>query len=247
VGLIVDADKQLLRLEAAVEEVLRSVPQEFKDGFVFHATDIWGSRKFRDRWAFSDRFGLLKRMMALPQRAKCPLTVSFVRRSSGRFEGLNENVTTEQYHHYQAFANCMASADKYIRDHAGLEEVGTVVAEDCPPMRKFLKSAVRLWRDTPYVLPPKMLQPTAEEVVLGYVRQEGEFRVERIRPNIHFVEKGDEALTQLADACAFGFRRFLSEEDKGVDFVRAILGKDPPPISDFSGPLAVDTYHHRGS
>jgi hypothetical protein len=180
-------------------------------------------------------------MMALSRRLEIPITLSVVRRTVGR-EGIKDSISTSQYHHFQAFANCMSGADKYIRDHGGLSEVGTVIAEDCPEMRKFLKAAVRVWRDKPIVLPPKMLEPTKEEIALGYVKQEGEYRVSRIRSNIHFVEKGDDPLTQLADACAFGFRRFFAQEEFGVDFMTAILGQKGISLEDYSGPSAVDTF-----
>ena len=137
----------------------------------------------------------------------------------------------------------MAGADKYIRDHAGITEIGTVVAENVPEMRKFLKGAVRVWRDNPTILPPKTLNPTAEEVMLGYVKQEGELRVSRIRPNIHFVEKGDEPVTQMADACAFAFRRFFAEESFGQDFMEAVFG-GPQQIhlADYTQISSVDTF-----
>lgn len=244
VGLIIDADKQLLRAEAAIEELLLSVPEEFREGFVFHAMAIWGSPKYRDRWAFTDRLGLLRRMMALPRRLGIPVSMSFVRRSSGPPPPrlVKKGVTPSQFHHFQAFANCMAIADKYIRDHADLSEVGTVVAENVPQMRQFLRAALNMWRDDPVVLPPGGLVPTEEERKLGYIKQEGEYRVSRLRKNIHFVEKGDDPLTQMADACAFGFRRFFAKEDFGQEFCDAILGRRLL-LSDYDEcPSAVDTF-----
>ena len=74
----------------------------------------------------TDRLGLMKRMMSLPRRLGIPVTVATIKRIAGRAgKGF---IMASQYHHFQAFANCMAGADKYIRDHAGITEIGTVVA-----------------------------------------------------------------------------------------------------------------------
>jgi hypothetical protein len=42
----------------------------------------------------------------------------------------------------------------------------------------------------------------------------------------HFVEKSGAPLLQLADACAFAFRRCLSGQPHGDDLVYAMLGND---------------------
>jgi hypothetical protein len=240
VGIIVDADKQLLLAERAVEELLLSVPAEFRDGFVFHAKTLWGSERYRKRWAFADRYGLLRRMMALPRRLQLPISIGIVRRTSGR-AGIKKSITTAQYHRFQAFSYCMAAADKYIRDHPGLSEVATVIAEDAPGMQKFLKAAVRLWRDNPTILPPKHVIPTEHEETQGFVEQESDYRVSRIRSTILFVTKGEDPLTQFADACAFGFRRFFAEEEFGEKFAEAILGK-VPPLADYRGLSSQQTF-----
>jgi hypothetical protein len=88
-----------------------------------------------------------------------------------------------------------------------------------------------------------MLQPTLEEQSLGYVKQESEMRVSRIRKSILFVEKNEDPLTQLADAVAFGLKRYHSELDFGADFAAAIFGPTPPPpLADFTGPSSMGVY-----
>src|SRR5205809_1008760 len=60
VGLIADADKHVVSAEAAVLEALGAVPAQFKDGFVWHATQVFGDAKFQDDWSLTDRLRLLK-------------------------------------------------------------------------------------------------------------------------------------------------------------------------------------------
>ena len=69
---------------------------------------------------------------------------------------------------------------------------------------------------------------SGEERELGYRLQTGDvIRVRRIRNSIHFVEKDDDPLVQIADASAFGLKRYLIENDKfGHQFAEAIFGED---------------------
>ena len=43
---------------------------------------------------------------------------------------------------------------------------------------------------------------------------------------IHFTPKASAPLLQVADAVAFGLRRYFSEESEGVDFGKAVMGED---------------------
>jgi hypothetical protein len=234
VGLIVDADAQLMDAEAAIREVNDGVPNVYRDGFVFHADAIWSDKKYRAEWSMPDRLALLKRMMALPRRLRIPIAFGFVRRSRPLPANAVGKISAAQLHHAQAFAYCVARADKFIREHAGVKEIGSIVSEDVPKMKHFLKRAVNIFRDNPLILPPLIAQPTQEEQRLGYMRQESEFRISRIRKSILFVEKDEDPLTQLADAVAFGLRRYHCELDFGEDFARAIYGESLPPLEDFA-------------
>ena len=136
------------------------------------------------------------------------------------------------------FGQCIAQADKYIRDHAEHNEIGAVVAEDVPEMRRFLKLVPKIMKEQPYVAPKGHLRPTIAEKEAGYMTQEGDFRVSRIRQSILFVEKQDDALLQLADAAAFAFRRYFSDQEFGKEFVESLIG-DAPIKEDFAGPISA--------
>lgn len=207
VGLIVNADAQLMDAEAAIREVLDGVPKVYRDGFVFHADSVWNNPKYRPEWAMADRLALLKRMMGLPRRLQIPIAYGMVRRSASS-EPVGK-LSAAQYHHVQAFGFCVARADKHIREYAGPKEIGSIVVEDVPEMRRFLN---------------------------GYIKQESEFRVSRIRKSVLFVEKDEDPLTQLSDAIAFGMRRYHSELEFGTEFATAIWGsrQPPPPLADFA-------------
>jgi Protein of unknown function (DUF3800) len=244
VGLIVNADKQIMFAEDAITEAMGAVPEEFKKGFIFHAKNIWGDQIYRERWSMADRLGLLRTMMGLPRKLEIPIAFAMQRRELQYAKEMYEefSLTLPQWQHIMAFQACVSKADKYIRKHAGAREIGSIVAEDVPEMRRFLKLAPGILRDNPTVLHPDMVTPTPEERRLGYVKQELDFRVTRIRRAVHFVEKQDDPLLQLADAVAFGFRRFFSNQEFGEDFVEKILGS-VPNREDFPGGASSITFH----
>src|SRR5690606_18502198 len=125
--------------------------------------------------------------------------------------------------------------DKFIREYARPSEIGTIVAEDSDEMRKFLKLGPKIMRENPINLQSEYLMPTRKEQEQGYIDQESEQRVTRIRNTDHFVRKGEEPLVALADAIAFGVRRYFEEQTFGRDFAEAIFGQ-PPLLDDFRGP-----------
>jgi hypothetical protein len=103
-----------------------------------------------------------------------------------------------------------------------------------------LKHLARYLFKTGYDIPKKDVRIVHAEG--GPLLDVDEFRVRkvsRIRMPIHFAEKQDESLLQIADACAFAFRRFLSAQDHGRDFVQSIIAGSPRledfPIDEWGG------------
>ena len=242
-GIIADADSHVMSAEALALEAIGAVPEEFRDGFVFHAMQVYGDKKYQSGWSLGDRLRLLKTMMSIPRRLGMNIAVAAQWRNAADFsddiKGLG--LTHSQFEHCIAFSQCVAIADRNIRTHAGPREVATVVAEDVPEMRKFLKHTSRMLREDPYYLTPEMLRELEGDKERGYSEQSGEVRVSRIRNSIHFVEKADDPLVQIADACAYGFRRFFAGEKFGVEFAEAILG-DHRHLRHFQSPGGVESF-----
>jgi len=139
---------------------------------------------------------------------------------------MKHGMSIAQADHFAAFHLCLGVADRNIRKHAGPREVATVVAEDAPEMRRFLKQIPRIMRDRPITLSKDDLRETISDKEAGFSQQKGDLRVTRIRNSIHFVDKSEDPLVQVADACAYGFRRFFAGEKFGPEFARAILGNE---------------------
>jgi Protein of unknown function (DUF3800) len=236
VGIIIHADKQSILAEAAVNEVLGLIPPHQRDKCpVFHATKIWGDKSLRDRWTREERKNLLCSMMSIPRNLNLVLAMGACNRTVHLPEEAvkGRGITLVQAHHGIAFQECIARADSYINKYARPNEVATVIAEDVPEGKRLLKHLAKWLVNPGYSIPRRAIRLV--HPVDYPLENKDEFRVRkvsRIRMPIHFVEKQEEPLLQIADACAFGFRRFLSQQSDGEDFAHAIIG----------GPQSVQKY-----
>ena len=242
VSILVNADTQLMQVEAALREALGAVPSQFAKKFVFHADDIWSARKYRDSWPLTDRKLLLESVMSIPKRFALPICLGLCW-SDTEPGPVSEvlNLSASDEHLFWAFHYSVSQSDRWLRKAGGPSEIGTIVAEQ-NGMKRNLGLALRIMRESPFTFPNGSLAATEEERRLGYVKQDGTIRVTRIRPTIHWVEKGDDPLVWLADACAFGLKRYFAKKSFGEDFCRAALGS-LPNIADYkNGPVSGATY-----
>jgi uncharacterized protein DUF3800 len=242
-GVIVHADKHCMRADQAVKEVLESIPGHIRPKCpVFHAKSIWGDPKLRDNWSFDERKRLLCSMMSLPKELELSLALGACERTMELPPELlaSRKISLTQAQHGIAFQECIARADSFINRYANHNEVATVISEDVPESKSLLRHMARFLLKPGYDIPKEDVRlvqigdAALEDVESFRVR-----KVSRIRMPIHFVEKRDEPLLQIADACAFAFRRFLSEQDHGRDFVQAIIGGSPNakdfPLGEWGG------------
>ena len=238
VGLVAHADDHVMAAEALALEALGAIPPAHQHGFVFHATAVYGDRKYQKDWSLTDRLKLLHSMMSIPRRIGMAIALGVQWRNASEWPEPHFGLSGAQIDHMMAFGDCVKIADRYIRDHTGPREVASIVAEDVPEMRKFLKQIPRLWRDNPYYIPPDGLRRTASDIEAGYLKQSGDMRVTRIRNSVHFVEKSEDPLVQVADACAYGVRRYFAGEKFGLEFVNSIFGSDKS-LADFASPAGA--------
>lgn len=243
VGIIANADEHVMSAEAMAYEAMGAVPPEFRDE-PFHAMQVYGDKKYQDaNWSLTDRLELLHAMMRIPRQIGMAVCLAVHWRGAVDFsQNLGRlGLTPAQSDHFAAFQLCLAVADRNIRKHAKPREVATVVAEDVPEMRKHLRAIPQLLRKNPYILPQEMLRRTVGDEEAGYIKQGGDIRITRIRSSVHFVDKEDDPLVQVADACAYGFRRYFAGENFGVEFVRSIVGHESV-LRNFASPGGAECY-----
>jgi Protein of unknown function (DUF3800) len=240
-GIIVHADKQCAPAEEAIENVLDLIPDHKRaQCAAFSAKKIWGDEKLRENWPLDERMHLLKEMMSIPRKLKLAVAFGTCLRTTQLPENLlkDRGITLVQAHHGLAFQECVARTDSWINKYARYNEVATVIAEDVPESKNLLRRLAKHLLTTHYNTSPKNVRVVHYGTAAPNVREFKPRNVSRIRLPIHFVEKQDEALLLIADACAFGFRRFLSRQSRGQDFANAILGRpvsvDQFPIDEWS-------------
>ncbi|WP_143524444.1 hypothetical protein [Phaeovulum vinaykumarii] len=74
-GVTVETDRQMARIERAPKNVHDTfVPADFREGFAFHATEVFsGTDIDTRRWPLQDRLDLLKAVASLPYAFDAPL------------------------------------------------------------------------------------------------------------------------------------------------------------------------------
>ena len=242
-GIVVDSDAQRTGAESAVASLQGFVPEPLRGDFWFHATEIWNNKRYKDGWTFVERKRLLCEVMALPRRMKIPIVLGMVRRNAVSVGLTRMPVRREQFEHIMAFGSCIEQADGYVREFGKPDEALTVIAEDVPEMRSWLKKAVAVAkRAGGRMVPPEHQEPTRAERDAGIDPKPTFVGITRVADVVHFVQKRDAPLLQLADALAFGFRRYFAEKPDGEEFVRAILGKDLVR-EDWAGGISQFTFH----
>jgi hypothetical protein len=221
--------------ETYVPEVLQE-----KKGFVFHATDIMGKRALRKHLSPEARYEMMRSMMAIPRMLKLPIHLGMVRRTTERSEGVLKRISDAQWQHALAFLHCIAKADSEARRQLGPDAKVAVVAENVEKMRGLLSAIIIAGKDEPIVFPYELLRPTVAERQSGVLTQNREISTRCIE-SVVYRGKSDDPLLQLADACAFAFRRRFADLEYGREFVEAMLGGDVV-AEDYSDKTSGATY-----
>ncbi len=209
------------------------VPPGLRQGFIFHATELYHGKTSREAWHGNSRWQLLQAVISIPKRFHLPIALGTARRSA--FLGRRpRSMTAESFDHSTAFHLCIAAADMCLVKYAEPDHVAVLVVEDLPEMRRALWLMHDMAKRNPVFLSPDMIRQdvtdlSAEMVNGAYIR------ATRIVDQPDFAKKAEEPLLQLADACAFTLRRWLSRLRRGEELMEALLNGSLN-IDDYSGP-----------
>ena len=147
-------------------------------------------------------------------------------------------IKPHDWDHICAFQVCIAETDKFLRRATAPEEVATLVAEDVEHMRKFLRRIMEGLKRKSHHLGPEYIRQDVTDIRPELQTFGTALKVEKIIDCAHFAAKQEAPLLQIADACAFTIRRWINNQTRGDDLMKAMLG-DLPVISDYSGPLSA--------
>lgn len=205
-GCIVHADEQVVTLEDRLEALVeRHIPKEDQDGFVLHASDILGENGyFKGRgWPYERRAAILTDLAAMPRELEIPVVYGSAEKATIPFD---ETMTPHQRvlgAHLKAFINCLLDTEVYMR-LVWPSEIAQVVAEDHQAARPILREAYQSLRGNRAEIHKAANNP--------YIP------LESVRGAVHFVQKDESRPMQLADACAYIIRGFLTGNPRCTPF-----------------------------
>lgn len=229
-AIIIHGDDQYRSLISQLDKLYdKMVPRSLRDGFYFHAKELFsGGKKInRDEWPFRDRLELLKEALAIPLANHIPISVGVM------WKGAHEQVlggnsykipfSRNKYEHIIAFIHCIERADYALRTYFP-GEIALAIAEDIPSNKEIFVRAAMIFREKPTILNHYHLKQKEIHKHLGMPPQAIDLRVNSIVDAPNFLEKRKAPLLQLADACAFTLRRCLSRQSHGEELLIAMLG-----------------------
>jgi hypothetical protein len=199
-GVIVHGDEQLVPLEKELNNLIaKHIPEEHRDGFVFHAKDIWSGtgRVFgdRQRWTLDRRLVILRALARIPRKLDIPIVFESYRKDDLKNQPDLKDKTLTAHEmsigvHAIAFSGCTLRIEEYMRAFFP-SEVAQIVAEDNDQARKMIKEVHQRFRRADKL-------PELQKI--------GLIPLQHIRGSVHFADKNESAPLQIADLCAFLIR-----------------------------------------
>jgi hypothetical protein len=223
-GVIVDADKQWRDVAGYVATLIEEyVPKEHRFGFVFHAKELFhGSHIFDPKkYPPTRRREALKRLIEIPARFGLATVYGYsdkvhLKAFHQQHPGKHRQKFTVQVqalHHAMTYSYCAIAAERYMRDRARPEEIATLVAENNDVSNRTIKTLHHILRG--WNLDSKEAQHFRD---IG-----GEYLpLRKIVDFVHFAQKNEAFLLQLADACAFVYRCYLEGKSEASDLFDAL-------------------------
>lgn len=222
-GIIVDPDTEW---RPAVEMLSnlkdKFVPAEYRDGFVYHGADVFRTEKKNKypNWSMDSRIAFALALMRLPNQLGIPIVMSMVRRDSFP---RHDKIEVGLFHHAVAFQGMVHAANNHISQFGRPNETSVLVAEHIPDRHKQLRGVLQNMRDAPVTLTPDMQNPTQMNRAMGTSPKTMTMGAETVLDTAHFVEKGYAPLLEVADALAYGFRKYFARLPGGDQCKEAMV------------------------
>jgi hypothetical protein len=230
VGVVVPKEKQLVVFDLINGVIAEIVPPHFRENFVFHATELMHSEELREGWPLlgaKGRLSLLKSMMYLPCAMQLPVIWTAGKNQAPVDAEVLRSVPQAEFIHIMTFMHCIGTYDQYLGEDG---KTGRVIAENVPAAQGRLKYAFEAMRAKPftnrvYCADTRFGADIDEKSLLDL-----EFNVSCIQGEPSFVDKRASPFLQIADACAFGIRSYLSGANHSEAYGRLLLGDDAEKI-----------------
>jgi Protein of unknown function (DUF3800) len=209
-GVVVHADKQWKDLERYLDELAdQKAPRWHRQDFVFHAMELFsgGATFTRERFDKESRWSILDELVRIPGRFGLPVVAGWVERERlrQRYPAADTARLTLDAQ-VSAFIQCASAVELYMRllgDNN--DEVALIVMEENKTAHHFIMEAHSVMKNPDY----------------HHIWREGgleEATVTRIIDTVHFAAKQSSSPLQVADACAFAFKRHLMKTPENERF-----------------------------
>jgi len=203
VGVIVHGDDQVVPVEDHLEQLVeKHIPADKRDGFYFHATEIYGGGKkdciFHDKtvWPDERRWAILDDLVAVPAKFGLPICAGIIERAKWPPKTPDRPHTQQEIDvaaHAMAIIQCEFGVELWLRTNTE-KEITHIVAEDNGEVRLAAKEA-------------HILLKNPHEMAKEGFKDHPILPFKRIRDGLQFTTKAESRLLQIADVCAWAMRR----------------------------------------
>lgn len=238
-GVIVNADEQLKLVEQHVENIIAEyVPEEYRKGFSFHATDLFhgGGRIFdRRHYPLERSHEILRKLLRVTGELRLPIVYGYSEKTS--LLEIFKKVPPRHaaaIHHAYTYSMCAVGAERYMRQSAEPSELASLVVENNDNSQKAVKLMHALMRSRNLDDASSPLLADLEQMAPDCLP------LKKIVHGVYFALKEDSSLLQIADACAFTIRCFLEAKPGIKEFCDVLTGNNPQALArdeskDFAG------------
>lgn len=201
-GVIIHADKKLIAVEKHIDALVEKyIPPEHQDNFVFHAAELFngGGKVFqRDKWPLEKRLVIADELARIPRMFRLPIAFGWTERAN--FPQTFDPASLSQADHalgahLVAFVTCAMAVEHWMRVEAR-EEVCLLIVEDNQRARKLMRETQLYYQN-----PGDLSRFNADA--------RRHFPFEKIKEEPFFQPKRKSSPLQLADFCAYVWKRFL--------------------------------------
>lgn len=229
-AVIVSADRDLVAVERHLDRVVeRWIPEHLRHDFVFHAHELFngtkkGSGKAFERdhpdWPLQKRLQIADDLAAIPKKFRLPIPFAFSERAKfpatpeakANYETLDtaKRIAAE---HMTTFMACALMVEHWMRTHAS-NEVCLMVVEDNDQSRQYIRQAQSFHQ---------------KRGVLDFLDEGARkhFPLRKIKEDPLFQKKRKSSVLQLADFCAYVFKKNMMKDDRYARFIDQMWDQVP--------------------
>ena len=151
-GVMIEGDSQLVAVENHLDILAQKhIPEPDRDGFIFHATDIWSGKKYfddRSKWPWEKRIPILEDLSKIPRHFDLPVAWAYIEKAKYPPLPLSRaNYTDKEIDvalHVSTFTDCSLVVELAMREIK--TEIALLIAEDREIVRAAVKQAHAWYR-----------------------------------------------------------------------------------------------------